>query len=170
MISFAAYQYEWHPKPVWIANGAAGLAFFAMGYSLHKYEMNWRLLLPCLFVYVACSIWGFSVVGMKGNELFAGMYMLNMPECLCGIVVFNGICRIISRYMSYVSRIFEYVGRYSMIIYVTHGLIFISIQRIFDLYHLTDFMPYSLWIIMATYALFLPPICCISYVHSKSIL
>lgn len=159
VVSYSAFRFNHRLLPQWIANGAAGLAFFTMGYCLQKYETKWWLLVPCVLGYVACCIWGFPVVGMKSNILNSGMYLLNMPACLCGIVVFNNLCRLISKYLHYLSLPFEYVGKYAMIIYVSHGILYITISRVLGSFELTALMPYTIWLILGSYALFLPAFC-----------
>ena len=162
IVSYAAYRYNHRLLPQWVANGSAGLAFFTMGYCLQKYETKWWLVIPCILGYVSCYIWGFSVVGMKQNILTTGIYLLNMPTCLCGIIVFNMLCRLISKYIPFISRFFEHVGIYAMIIYVSHGLLYRPIWYILKDFELTSLMPYALWIILASYAIFLPLFCVLS--------
>ena len=159
LVSYAAYRYNHRLLPLWVANGSAGLAFFTMGYCLQKYETKWWLIIPCIIGYTACCIWGFPVVGMRSNTLDAGIYLLNMPACLCGIVLFNVLCRLISKYVPLLSRPFEYIGMYAMIIYVSHGLLYISIGKILGDFELTTLMPYTLWIILGSYIVFLPLLC-----------
>ena len=159
LVSYAAYRLDPRLLPQWVANGAAGLAFFTMGYSLHKYETKLWLIIPCFVGFLACCIWGFPVVGMKSNTLETGIYLLNMPACLSGIVLFNVLSRLIAKYLPMVSRPFEYVGIYAMIIYVSHGLLYISITKILSDFELTSLMPYSLWLILGAYIIFLPILC-----------
>ena len=162
IVSYAAYRYNHRLLPEWVANGSTGLAFFTMGYCLKKYETKWWLLIPGLIVYAACCIYEFPVVSMKSNFLHSGKYLLYMPTCLCGIVVFNMVCRLISKYIPFLSRPFEYIGIYAMIIYVSHGLLYRPIYNILYDFELTSLMPYSLWIILASYVIFLPLFCVLS--------
>lgn len=166
ILSFLCFCWDFRLKPQWIANGASGLAFFTMGYSLQKYETKYWLWIPCAIAFIACCIWGFSMVNMKSNtllyECISQCYLLNMPECFAGIVVFNLACRAIAKYLPYVSWPFEKVGVFAMIIYVSHGILYKSIQKILYLYELTELRPYGLWIIVGVYILFLPLLCFLS--------
>ena len=159
IVSYTAFRYNHHLQPLWVANGAAGLAFFTMGYCLQKYETKLWFIVPCLIGYIACCIWGFPVVGMRSNTLNTGIYLLNMPACLCGIVLFNVLCRLISKYAPLLSRPFEYIGKYAMVIYVSHGLLYISIGKILVDFEMITLMPYTLWIILGSYIVFLPLLC-----------
>lgn len=161
-ISYFAFRLDHRLLPQWIANGASGLAFFTMGYCLQKYETKWWLILPCVFAYIASCIWGFPIVGMKDNFLHSGIYLLNMPACFAGIVVFNVICRYVARYLRVLSLPFEYIGKYAMIIYVSHGILYTSVGKILTNYELTTLMPYTLWLILGSYIIFLPLFCYLS--------
>lgn len=167
IVSYAAYRYNHRLLPYWVGNGAAGLSFFTMGYCLQKYETKWWLIIPCVIGYLACCIWGFSVVSMSSNMLRTGTYLLNIPECLCGIVVFNVLCRLVSKYLPFLSHPFEYVGIYAMIIYVSHGLLYQTISKILYDFELTNLMPYALWIILGSYVIFLPLFCYLGTIHRK---
>lgn len=162
IVSYAAYRWNHRLLPYWVANGAAGLAFFTMGYSLQKDETKWWLLIPCLLIYLACCIFGFTIVGMRGNTLTQGVYLLDMPTCLAGIVVFNVLCRLIAKHLRHFSLPLEIVGQFAMIIYVTHGIIYRSIAHLISFYELVSLMPYVFWIIVGAYILFLPLFCYLS--------
>lgn len=162
VVSYAAFRWNHRLLPLWVANGAAGLAFFTMGYSLQKYEKQWWLLLPCMAIYLACCIWKFPIVGMRGNTLTQGIYLLNMPACLAGIVVFNVLCGFLAKYLRSISLPFEIVGQYAMVIYVTHGIIYRFISRLIYFNKWESLMPYVFWIIVGVYAIFLPLSCYLS--------
>lgn len=168
VVSYAAFRYNHRLLPQWVANGSAGLAFFTMGYCLQKYETKWWLIIPCVIGYIACCIWGFPVILMKSNMLHTGNYLINMPACLCGIVVFNLVCRLTAKYAPLLSRPFEYVGIYAMIIYVSHGLLYMSISKLLYDFDLVNLIPYTLWIILGSYAVFLPLFCLLYSKISKS--
>lgn len=162
VISYAAYRWNHRLLPTWVGNGAQGLAFFTLGYCLQKYETKWWLLVPCIVVYVACCIWGFSIVSMSGNSLLLGKYLLNIPECFAGIVVFNVLCRLVAKYLHKLSLPFEIVGQYAMVVYVTHGLIYSPIRHIFWHFEPVSLMPYIFWITVGLYICFLPLFCYLS--------
>ena len=160
LVAFGCYCTDFRLMPLWVANGSAGLAYFTLGYCLSKYETKWWLLVPCVLGYAACCIWGFPDVGMHSNECTSALkYILSLPGGVAGIVSFNVLCRYISKYLHYLSVPFEYVGKYAMIIYVSHGILYITIQRILNSFELTSLMPYTLWLILGAYVLFLPAFC-----------
>lgn len=162
-LSCAFYKWKLDFIPYWCVNSTTGLMFFVLGYWLAQYETKWWLWIPCVIVYIANCIWGFSAVGMRTNVLLCGNYWLNMPCVLAGIVTFNVLCRLIAEYMPRFSSAFMFVGQYSMIIYVTHGLIYKTAFELLKMYSPTSIMPYSFWIIIGAYLLFIPPICYIYY-------
>lgn len=151
-----------------MANGSAGLVYFTLGYCLRKYETEKWLLIPCVLVYLACCIWGFPSVGMRSNVCSSAVvYLLSLPGCCAGIVIFNMLCRVISKYLHFLSLPFEYVGIYAMIIYVSHGILYISISKILYIWNITNLMPYTFWIIMGSYIIFLPIFCYFYKLSSK---
>lgn len=159
VLGYVFYRSEFRCMPEWVANSVVGLAFFVMGYSLSQYETKWYIWVPCLIGYICCCVFGFSVVAMKSNNLLCGYYLLNMPECLMGIAIFNMICRNISEFLPRISRPLEFVGQFAMIIFVSHGLLYIPIFKIMNVYELTSIMPYYFWITIGSYILILPIIC-----------
>lgn len=162
-ISFGLYLLNYRFFPEWFANGAAGMAFFTLGYCLQKFETNWWLLVPCLLGYIACCIWGFPAVGMRSNNCEnAIIYLLNIPASFAGIVAFNLVCRYISKYLHYLSLPFEYIGKYAMIIYVSHGVIYGSMSWIIDSLNYNISYTCALWLILCSYLIFLPLFCYLS--------
>lgn len=133
IISFLSHTYSHDTWPWWIANGAAGLAFFCAGYMLREYGMKKWMIYPCLFVYLICCIVGFPYVGMLDNKLLTGNYLLWVPVSVCCIIAFNYICVVLVKMQeyilekynlkSYLLRFFENIGICAMPIYVSHYLI-----------------------------------------------
>lgn len=160
LVAFGCYCRDFRLMPLWVANGSAGLAYFTLGYCLSKYEMKWWLFVPCVLGYTACCIWGFPSVGMRANECTSAItYLLSLPGGIAGIVTFNVLCRYISKFLHYLSLPLEYIGKYAMIIYVSHGILYRSIPRILTSFDLTSLMPYTLWLTLGSYILFLPAFC-----------
>lgn len=158
-IAFACYHFNLRAQslPLYMANSASGLACFALGYGLSKYETKWWMIAPCALGYLACCIWGFPGVGMRENVCASSLvYLITLPASLCGIVTFNGLCRLCSRYLSFVTAPFEFCGKYAMIIYVSHGLVYAAVLLLFDIYGLPSLRPYTLWLILGAYALTIP--------------
>ncbi len=162
-ISFGLFCLNCRFIPEWLANGSAGLAFFSLGYCFQKYETKWCLLVPCVFGYVACCIWGFPDVGMRSNSCEnAIIYLLNIPATFAGIITFNFACRLVSKYLHYLSVPLEYIGKYAMIIYVSHGIIYGSMSWILDSLNYNISYTCALWLIIGSYIVFLPLFCYLS--------
>ena len=167
-IGFGAYLWK-HPFfPKWVANGSVGLAFFSMGYWLSKYETQWWLIVLCIFVYIPYLIWGLPTYGSVGAinntcDSIVG-YLASLPVFFAGIVVFNGTCRLITKYLPHISVPFEMIGKYAMIIYVSHGLFSEGIPTILATFDLTSFMSFRtcFWIIVIAYVVCLPIFCFMS--------
>lgn len=158
VVSYLAYRFHHRLLPYWIANGAAGLSFFALGYAIRDVETKWWLIVPCAIVYILGSIFGFPIVDMWPNEVVAGSYLLWIPVAFCCIVTFNAVCRWITQYVRV--KPIEWVGQNAMTIYVVHILIVtLFIELVLRRLNIT--IP-SLWVvglITAVYAAVLP-ICC----------
>lgn len=157
IVSYLAYLFKHPLLPLWIANGASGLAFFALGYGLSRYESKWWIIVPCFAVYVLCCFVGFPMVDMIFNKLLAGKFLLWIPVAFCGIVTFNSFCRLIYRYIAI--KPMDIVGQNAMPIYVTHILIALTCTFILEYFDMENYVPYTLWIILGSYAIFLPVFC-----------
>ena len=164
LIAYSAYRVNNYLLPLWVANGAAGYSFFVLGYELREYEKKWWVIAPCVIVYAICCFAGFQMVDMMYNEIISGNYMLWMPVALCSIITFNAFCRLVAEYVSL--KPIEIVGRYAMPIYVTHLLIVLTVTFIIRFEKLTFFEPYLLWVILGSYAIFLPVFCRIPFKFS----
>lgn len=163
LIAFSAYYAKLRLLPLWVANASAGLVYFTLGYCLQKYETKWWLLVPCVLGYLACCIWGFPGIDMRSNSCGSVFrYFITYPASLAGIVTFNMACRLIAKYLHFVSLPFEYIGKYAMVIYVTHGLLYSSIGKINDSFDLGMSYQLSLSLILASYVIFLPLFCVLS--------
>ena len=92
------------------------------------------------------------------------MYLLSLPACFAGIIVFNMFTRILSSRLRFISTPLESIGRSAMIIYVSHGLIFESVCRILPSMGITRLMTFNsaLWIVLCAYVLLLPIFCILS--------
>ncbi len=157
LVSYACYRWNHALLPYWVANGAAGLAFFSLGYLLRDYESKWWLFIPCIFVFLICCFIGFPMVNMMFNKLIAGIYLLWIPVALCGIITFNTLCKGISRYVRI--KPLELAGQRAMTIYVTHILILLTCTFVVDYFGIKQCDPFILWIILGAYIVFLPVLC-----------
>lgn len=167
-VSYLAYRIDHRLLPYWVANGSAGLAFFAMGYALRDWEQKWWLVIPCAVVYLMGCIFGFPIVDMWPNELVAGHYFLWIPVSLCSIVAFNAFCRLL--YRSVRVKACEWVGQNAMTIYVVHSVIFIFITSLFAYYSIQISSRWLLCVILFAYAIVLPLCCLVNLYMSKKII
>lgn len=162
-MAIASYCLNLRLLPLYVANSSAGLAYFTFGYCLRNHETKWWLLVPCIMVYVACCIWGFPGIDMRSNSCAnLGKYLITIPCCCAGIVTFNMFWRLVSKYLHYLSLPFECVGKYAMMIYVSHAIIYKSVSDILIIGDFKNMMPYTFWIIIGAYVVFLPTICLLS--------
>lgn len=157
VISFLAFRFNHRLMPYWVANGAAGLSFFALGYALRDWEQKLWIILPSIVVYMVGCIWGFPTVDMWPNELLAGHYLLWVPVSLCCIVVFNAVCRWLVGFVQI--KPIEWVGKNAMTIYVVHYVLLVSVTTLLEHYVVQIVASGLFCIILLAYALILP-VCC----------
>lgn len=157
IVSYLAYKYNHRLLPFWLANGAAGFAFFALGYAFRDYEQRWWLVVPCIVVYIAGCIIGFPMVGMLENAVIAGNYMLWIPVAFCCIVVFNQMCFFLYKWIRV--KPIEIVGKCAMPIYVSHVLLIVIIDFIANYFQLAISSNMVLFSILLSYIIFLPLFC-----------
>ena len=169
-VGFAAYCLQWRFFPLWLANGSVGLALFTLGYWLSNYETKWWLLVPCVLVYVPYLIWelpSYGIINAINNSCNSTVgYLASLPVCFSGIVVFNYLCRLIAQYVPYLSAPFEIIGKYAMIIYVSHGLFSEGIPTILATFDLVSLMSFraTFWLIVGAYVICMPIFC---FMHKK---
>jgi hypothetical protein len=133
--------------PFLIANVAMGIAFFMMGYQLHKYETRKWLFTVCLIGYVCFLLFGTSIVGHHRNVLLSGYFLLWPVFAYCGIVVFNNICRWMATLFSRFTRPITFVGENAITLLVSHALIYMPVL------HFSTLSPWqTVGIIFAGYA------------------
>ena len=159
VVSYLSYRFNHRLLPYWVANGAAGLSFFALGYALRDVESKWWLIIPCVVICVVCSIIGFPMVSMLNNELLSGIYLLNIPVSCCCIVVFNNLCMYLYKYLHFNLKILELIGQHAMTIYVVHMLIMTLTVEILRMNDVSLSANELLCLIILVYTLTLP-LCC----------
>ena len=152
--------------PYFVMNVSMGLVFFMIGNKYGHLERNYKIVAACSLGYILFLITVPSIVGHHRNVLLSGYYLLWPLYAYCGIVVFNNVCRWIE--MSLSERAFgflrplTFVGESTMILLVSHGLIYTSVVR---------YSTYPAWttvgIILALYILLLTPLAL--YKYKKSI-
>jgi fucose 4-O-acetylase-like acetyltransferase len=154
VVSYLAYRFDHRLLPYWVANGASGLSFFALGYAMRDWEAKWWVVVPCMIVYIVGCVVGFPIVGMWCNTLFNGNYLLTIPIAFCCIVFFNAVCRFVCQYIHL--KPIEWVGKNALTFYVVHGLIYVTLRQIFINSDAQISSLKLLGIILLTYAIILP--------------
>ena len=157
VISYLAYRFNHRLLPYWVANGAAGLSFFTLGYALRDWEQKWWLIALSVLVYIVGCVWGFPVVDMWPNKLVAGQYLLWIPVSLCCIITFNAVCRWITCLIQV--KQMEWVGKNAMTIYVVHCMVYVTVSTIFEYYDVQIATGWLFGVILLAYALILPIVC-----------
>lgn len=157
VVSYLTYRFNHRLLPYWVANGAAGLSFFALGYAMRDWEQKWWVVVPCILVFVVGCICGFPTVDMFDNELLKGTYCLWIPVALCSIVFFNAVCR--KLYDLVRIKPIELIGQNAMTILVIHCLIYASISTIFGYFNIHTSSVGLFIVILVAYAIILPISC-----------
>ena len=154
LASYLAYRFNHHLLPYWIANGVAGLSFFALGYAMRDLETKCWLIVPCAIVYVLGCVFGFPMVEMLSNNLLEGNYLLWIPVTFCCIFSFNSLCKYICKNV----RLFfvEYIGQNAMLIYLSHALIYVTISKLCEINEVSASCNFLFVLIILGYTLFLP--------------
>ena len=157
-ICYLAYRFNHRLMPYWVANGAAGLSFFALGYAMRDLETKWWLIVPCAVVYILGCIFGFPIVDMWPNEVVTGNYLLWIPVAFGCVVTFNAACKWITQYIRI--KPIEWVGQNAMTIYVVHVLIVkLLVELVLWRCNVSISSVQGIGLIVAAYAVVLP-ICC----------
>lgn len=128
-VAYGLFAIGWYKHTWWIGNIFSGLCFFIMGFCLKDKERNMMLFLVSasfyfMVVFANSAGWisHFPYLYMHANKMYYGDYVLFFPMALAGIVMTDNIFGYFCRHIRF--RILEYVGRNSMIFYVTHWILF----------------------------------------------
>ena len=156
-ICYLAYHFNHRLMPYWVANGAAGLGFFTVGYAMRDYEQKWWVIVPCILVYILGCVLGFPIVDMLPNQLVAGNYLFWIPSAFCCIIVYNTLYQWIYKFIRI--KPIELVGQNAMVIYVVHCMLFVGVSTVFEYFDVPISSGWLFAVIILAYALFLP-ICC----------
>lgn len=168
IIAYLAYRFNHRLLPYWVANGAAGLSFFALGYAFREYEQRWWIILPCTIVYILGCFKGFAIVDMFDNQLLSGEYLLWIPISFCCLVVFNALCRYLYQKINF--KFIEIIGINAMPIFATH-LLLVAIINWVAVFFMLEISQWVLFcMIICSYVMFLPLMCkFVNSTHYKKI-
>ena len=119
VLSFMGYHL-FLQLPSYVGNIFVGLSMYALGCGLREKQYD-RLLFGLLLVVYLVQFFFPASISMKENEV-TGPYFLAILYSVAGIVVFNNVFKMtLDRPLA----ILTYVGRNSMIYYVTHYVFFV---------------------------------------------
>ena len=130
--------------PVWLSNISMGLGFFALGFLLHRWEDRQWLFLPCLAGYMAFLMFDTPVVGLHRNVHLGGCYYLWPLFSVCGIVMFNNMCRALGQLVEKNRRLHfrpvSFIGRHSILLLVSHAFVYMPVLHYSQLSPIQTFL------------------------------
>lgn len=138
--------------PLIVANTATGCTFFTLGYWLRGYNLSKWLIIPSGVIYLLCCIFGFDIVCSLNNQVFAGNYLLSLPEYLASILLLDFLSKAVHDKLSYFSKTLKWIGKNAMWIYVSHYLICKIVYNSVSTFECETLGRYSLLIILIGYA------------------
>ena len=157
VIAFVANKYNHRLLPYWIANISTGLCFFTLGYVMHGHEKKRWISIPSVLMYIFFCVKGFHIVNMFDNKLITGNYLLWIPTALTCIVTFNSFCRFLYRFVKI--KFIEEIGNNAMSIYVSHALIYVTIEKLLSNLQIQLSWQTMLCVMLVAYAILLPFFC-----------
>lgn len=131
LIAFILYKLKWYMYSWWFGNIFSGLFFFLFGYLLKNKESNKVIFGISGLVYViivgVCFLGysrGLPLLYMLANKMLSGNYLLFFPMALASIIIINNVFRFIEkRGWLKCFFYFEFFGKNSMNIYITHWIL-----------------------------------------------
>ena len=117
MISFMLYH-STIDYPYYLASIPAGTMYYILGHKLRETQYKWLLFIISAAIYTLCAVFGWNLIDMHWNVCVSGHYLLWIPTSLAGIILINNIFRCLPNI-----NLLEWIGRHSMVIFVTHTLI-----------------------------------------------
>ena len=115
---YILYVYD-NPLPRYFGNISSGLVYYTLGYALRKIQFIPSVGVTAVVIYFLFAILGITFVDMFPNTLKQGVYLLWFVFAIAGCITFNFIFERIP----YKFKIFSWIGKNSMILYVTHYMI-----------------------------------------------
>ena len=115
---YMLYLYD-NPLPRYFGNISSGLVFYTLGYNLRKIQFLPSVSVIAIVVYLLFAIFGITFVDMFPNTLRQGVYLHWFVFSVAGCITFNFIFEKIP----YRFNILLWIGKNSMILYVTHYMV-----------------------------------------------
>ena len=121
-----------------LANTFNGLCFFSLGFWIKERERMKVVVFVAIAGFVGALLLGSPFVDIRLNECLTTTtrfdYLIWFPASLCGIIVFNAVCRWVTSIRK--CRILTYLGRNAMTILVSHYLpLYIAGNLLFFFFH-----------------------------------
>ena len=122
-------------KPYWIPNSLCAIGFYSLGFILKDYKLSKSLFVVILLFYIVISVFEFSAVDFRTNNLLKGFYFLWIIQSFISVELFIYVfCKLGRGNTGLIWNIFKNIGKNSMIIYVAHwSLLIISKLLLFYL-------------------------------------
>ena len=105
-----------NPLPRYFGNISSGLVFYTLGYVLRNIQFMSFVSVTSIVIYLLFAVFGITFVDMFPNTLEQGIYLLWFIFAIAGCITFNSIFEKIP----YKFKFFSWVGKNSMILYLTH--------------------------------------------------
>ena len=137
-------------KPAYLANVAIGISMYSLGYLWKERQFTAKLAFVAVLIYISVMLFHPSHIDLRTNALYGnGIYFLAIAFSLAGCIVINNLFHHLPKI-----PVIHYIGRESMVFYVTHMLILQLVTMIpFKQYGLSDGY---VFVIMCMSCLFIP--------------
>ena len=138
LVAFSLHLIHNEKIPDILANTFSGLCFFSLGFWIKDREKTKVVFWVALAGYLCALLLGSPFVDIRLNECKTDVtsfdYLIWFPASLCGIIVFNALCRWITSVRK--CRSLTYIGRNAMTILVSHYLpLYIAGNLLFFFFH-----------------------------------
>lgn len=123
LLELKQYIHITYTYPEYFYNSLVGLFFYALGVEMRENQYNNKVLAVSALLFVALSIHMPSRVSFYHTKLIEGNALLWIISSSAGIFLFNGIANRISNYANIPCRVLTYIGKNSMIFFVSHFIV-----------------------------------------------
>ena len=138
-------------KPAYLANVSIGISLYTLGYLWKEKQFYKKYASMAIALYLGIMIIWPSHIDLRNNTLYGNsIYILAIVFSISGCIVINNLLRYLPKL-----QIINYIGKNSMLYYVTHMLILELVMLIpFEQLGISG---YIVFVIMCASCLILPP-------------
>ena len=137
-------------SPTYMVNIPLAIAVYALGYLWKDNQFTKRYVSIALIAYLSLMIYCLSHLIFAANVLNPeGVYVLSLVFSIAGCILFNNIFKYIPHF-----PVLQYIGRHSMVYYISHWLMLTLCLIIFGKLWHSNFW---LVVVMGVSCLFFPP-------------